>query len=260
MSPGGRPRRTAAFLLAIALLGGTAACAATGFSSSASGGKGLTVFAAASLTETFTELGRTFESDHPGTKVTFNFGSSATLARQIAQGAPADVFAAANAVTMKAVTDAGHAANPTIFVRNKLQIAVPAANPAKVDGLEDLADPQVKVALCAPQVPCGDASAKALAAAGVSVKAVTLEQDVKATLTKVSLGEVDAALVYATDVKATAGRVTGIDFPEAGQAVNDYPIVALAQAPSAALARQFVELVLSERGKRVLARAGFQLP
>ncbi|MEV4460556.1 molybdate ABC transporter substrate-binding protein [Microbispora sp. NPDC049633] len=226
----------------------------------AAGAKELTVFAAASLTGTFTELGKTFETAHPGTTVKFNFGSSATLAQQIVQGAPADVFAAASPATMKTVTDASPASVPTTFVRNKLEIAVPKDNPAKVGELKDLTDPKVKVALCAEQVPCGAAAVKALDAAGLKVTPVTLEQDVKATLTKVELGEVDAALVYRTDVIAAAGRVRGIDFPEADKAINDYPIVALPKAPAGDLAERFVDLVLSQQGKDVLTKAGFESP
>ncbi|GII81991.1 molybdate-binding protein [Sphaerisporangium rufum] len=220
----------------------------------------LTVFAAASLTGTFTELGTAFQTANPGTAVKFNFGSSATLARQITQGAPADVFAAAGPAPMKTVTDAALASAPVTFARNRLQIAVPAGNPAKVDDLADLADPKVKVALCAEQVPCGAAAVKALDAAGVKVVPVTLEQDVKATLTKVELGEVDAALVYHTDVIAAGDKVEGIEFPAAGQAVNDYPIATLAKAPAGDLAQRFVDLVLSPQGKDVLVKAGFEAP
>ncbi|MGW3350094.1 molybdate ABC transporter substrate-binding protein [Nonomuraea rubra] len=233
---------------------------ATATSAAGAGAKEVTVFAAASLTGTFTELGKVFESAHPGTTVRFNFGSSATLAQQIVQGAPADVFAAASPATMKTVTDASRAGTPATFARNKLQIAVPADNPAKVDELKDLAGPGVKVALCAEQVPCGAAAAKALGAAGLKVTPVTLEQDVKATLTKVELGEVDAALVYRTDVIASGGKARGIAFPEADQAVNDYPIATLAEAPAGEAARQFVDLVLSQQGRDVLTRAGFEVP
>ncbi|WP_030452926.1 molybdate ABC transporter substrate-binding protein [Herbidospora cretacea] len=232
--------------------------AACGSPSAESAETELTVFAAASLTGTFTELGKRFEAANPGTKVTFNFGSSATLAQQITQGAPADVFAAASPATMKTVADAGLAGTPTVFVKNKLEIAVPPDNPAKVENLKDLTDPKVKVALCAEQVPCGAAAVKALDAAGLKVTPVTLEQDVKATLTKVELGEVDAALVYRTDVIASAGKVTGIPFPEADQAINDYPIAALKDAPD--LAQRFVDLVLSQQGKDVLTKAGFEAP
>ncbi|NRQ36805.1 molybdate ABC transporter substrate-binding protein [Nonomuraea sp. NN258] len=208
----------------------------------------LNVFAAASLTETFTALGETFESRHPGTKVIFNFGSSATLAQQIANGAPADVFAAASPSTMKRVT-----ASSRVFARNRLQIAVPAGNPARVAALRDLARPEVKVALCAPQVPCGAAAATVLS--GLQVTPVTLEQDVKATLTKVTLGEVDAALVYRTDVLAAKGKVDGVEFPESARAVNDYPIAVVKDGD---LARAFVELVRSDEGRRVMTAAGFE--
>jgi molybdate transport system substrate-binding protein len=241
--------------------GEPAASTTSGSASAPAGGaEEVTVFAAASLTGTFTELGKAFEAAHPGTTVKFNFGSSATLAQQIVQGAPADVFAAASPATMKTVTDASMASSPATFVRNKLQIAVPADNPAKVDELKDLTDARVKVALCAEQVPCGAAAVKALDAAGLKVTPVTLEQDVKATLTKVELGEVDAALVYKTDVIASAGKVTGIAFPEADQAINDYPIATLAKAPAGDTAKQFVDLVLSQQGKDVLTKAGFEAP
>ncbi len=209
----------------------------------------LIVFAAASLTGTFTEIGKQFEAAHPGTKVDLQLRVQRDAGQQITQGAPADVFAAASPATMKTVADAGLAGTQTVFVKNKLEIAVPPDNPAEVDNLKDLTDPKVKVALCAEQVPCGAAAVKALGAAGLKVTPVTLEQDVKATLTKVELGEVDAALVYKTDVIASAGKVTGIPFPEADQAINDYPIAPLTKAPAPALARQFVDLVLSQQGQ-----------
>jgi molybdate transport system substrate-binding protein len=248
--------------LVLALAAGLSGCGSSDAApaSSGSGGKALTVLAAASLTGPFTELGKTFETAHPGVRVKFNFGSSATLAQQIVQGAPADVFAAASPATMKTVTDASLATGPATFVRNKLQIAVPADNPAKVGDLTDLADRKVKVALCAAQVPCGAAAATALGAAGLKVTPVTFEQDVKATLTKVELGEVDAALVYKTDVLAAAGKVKGIAFPQADKAINDYPIATLSKAPAADLAEQFVSLVLSTQGKDVLTKAGFEAP
>jgi molybdate transport system substrate-binding protein len=229
--------------------------------SSGSGGKTLFVFAAASLTETFSSLGKTFESSHPGVKVKFNFGGSSALAQQITQGAPADVFAAASPATMKTVADAKDTAGaPTTFVRNRLEIAVPPSNPGKVKTLKDLTNPKLKVVECAPQVPCGAAALKALAAAKLKVKPVSQEQDVKAALTKVQLNEADAALVYRTDVKSAGGKVTGIDFPEAAQAINDYPIATLAKAPQPALAKEFVQLILSGQGKSVLQQAGFESP
>lgn len=232
-----------------------------GSGGSGGGGRTVTVFAAASLTETFSTLGRTFESAHPGVKVRFNFGGSSSLAQQITQGAPVDVFASASPATMKTVTGAGLAdGQPATFVRNRLQIATPADNPGKVTSLDDLTDSKVKVVLCAEQVPCGAAAAKALSAAGVTVKPVSLEQDVKGALNKVSLGEADAALVYRTDVRAAGSRVHGIDFPESAKAINDYPIVALTEAPQPALAKEFVQLVVSSQGKSVLSAAGFEAP
>ncbi|MGJ6963635.1 molybdate ABC transporter substrate-binding protein [Streptosporangium sp. G11] len=249
-----------ALTLAAALSGCGSGGPASTAASSGGGATTLTVLAAASLTGTFTELGKTFEAAHPGTTVRFNFGSSATLAQQIVQGAPGDVFAAASPATMKIVTDASLATTPAVFVRNSLQIAVPADNPATVEDLADLTDPKVKVALCAEQVPCGAAATKALNAAGLEVTPVTLEQDVKATLTKVELGEVDAALVYRTDVLASGGKVKGIDFPEAEKAINDYPIAVLSGAPAPQAAQQFVDLVLSQQGKEILTKAGFQTP
>ncbi|MBW4701260.1 molybdate ABC transporter substrate-binding protein [Micromonospora sp. RL09-050-HVF-A] len=221
----------------------------------------VTVFAAASLTESFTALGRRFEADHPGSTVTFNFAGSSALATQITQGAPADVFASAAPRNMATVTDAGHAAGtPTVFARNQLVIAVPEGNPQRLAGLADLTRPGLKVALCATQVPCGAAATTALDRAGVRVTPVTLEQDVKGALAKVKLGEVDAALVYRTDARAADREIDGIDFPEATRAVNDYPIVVLADAPNPTAARAFVALVRSAAGRTVLTDAGFQPP
>jgi molybdate transport system substrate-binding protein len=228
---------------------------------SGGGGRTVTVFAAASLTESFTALGKTFEGSHPGVKVRFNFGGSSTLAQQITQGAPADVFAAASPATMKPVTDAGLAdGRPRTFVRNRLQIATPADNPGKITGIRDLAAPGIKVVLCARQVPCGAAAQTALGAAGVKVEPVSLEQDVKGALNKVVLGEADAALVYRTDVKAAGAKVNGIDFSEAAQAVNDYPITTLARAPQPGLAKEFLQLVVSAQGRTALTAAGFESP
>jgi len=221
----------------------------------------VTVFAAASLTESFTKIGQAFEADNPGSKVTFNFAGSPALATQINQGAPADVFAAAAPANVKTVTDAGNAAgDPVPFARNQLVIAVAPGNPKGVKGLADLARPGVKVALCAEQVPCGAAAKTALGAANVRLTPVTLEQDVKAALAKLTLGEVDAALVYRTDARAAARDVDDVEFPESAGAINTYPIVVLKQAPNAAGARAFVAYVRSDKGRAVLTDAGFQTP
>jgi molybdate transport system substrate-binding protein len=230
-------------VLALAACGGSPA-------SSGSTRETVTVLAAASLTESFTRIGQDFEADNPDTKVTFSFAGSSQLAQQINSGAPADVFASASTDTMTLADG-----EPAVFARNQLVIAVPKGNPMGVSGLADLT--ALKVALCAEQVPCGAAAKKALDAAGVSLTPVTLEQDVKAALSKVKLGEVDAALVYRTDA---AGDVEGIEFPESARAINDYPIAALKDAPNPSGARAFVDYVLSDKAQRVLAEAGFQRP
>ena len=218
----------------------------------------LVVFAAASLTESFTRIGTDFEAAHPGVRVRFNFAGSSALAQQINQGAPADVFASAAPTNMKQVSDAGGVAGRAVtFVRNRLEIAVPNGNPAKITGLADFGKAENKIALCAEQVPCGAAAKKVFEVAGITAAPDTLEQDVKAVLTKVRLGEVDAALVYRTDVKSAGGDVEGIEFAESDKAINDYPIAALAKAPNPAAAKAFVDYVLSDKGRAVLSGAGF---
>ncbi|ASU82362.1 molybdate ABC transporter substrate-binding protein [Nocardiopsis gilva YIM 90087] len=251
-------RVIAAPLLAGALLASAAACGGADGSAD-DGGATLTVFAAASLTDTFTELGQRFEDTHPGTTVDFNFAGSSTLAQQIDAGAPADVFASANPATMDQVVDGGRTADPpAVFARNTLRIAVPPGNPAGVEGLDDLADPDVTVALCAEQVPCGAAARTALDAAGVEVVPSSEEEDVRAALTKVTLGEVDAALVYATDIIAAGDAVEGVDVAVAEEAVNDYPIAPLSDASEPELARSWIDLVRSPEGEKVLSDAGFR--
>ncbi|WP_184840540.1 molybdate ABC transporter substrate-binding protein [Allocatelliglobosispora scoriae] len=221
----------------------------------------VTVFAAASLTESFTQIGKDFEAANPGAKVTFNFAGSSALATQITQGAPADLFAAASPATMKTVTDAGDGeGTPVVFVKNQLVIAVPKGNPKGINTLENLTKSDLKVALCAEQVPCGAAAKKAIDAAGLKITPVTLEQDVKAALAKVKLGEVDAALVYRTDTIAAAADIQGIEFPESAKAFNDYPIIVLKGAPNKTAAQAFLAWVLSDKGKAVLSKAGFLAP
>ncbi|MGW2637801.1 molybdate ABC transporter substrate-binding protein [Streptomyces sp. NPDC001348] len=221
----------------------------------------VTVFAAASLKESFTTLGKEFEKAHPGTKVTFSFGGSDTLAAQITGGAPADVFAAASPKTMKIVTDRGDAAGPpATFVRNQLEIATLPGNPDKVTSLKDLTRSGLKVVLCDRTVPCGAAAQKALEASGLKLTPVSYEQDVKAALNKVVLKEADAAVVYKTDVKAAGDKVEGVEFPESAKAVNDYPITPLKDSKHAATAEAFVGFVRSAEGQKVLSRAGFLKP
>ncbi|MEU0840048.1 molybdate ABC transporter substrate-binding protein [Streptomyces sp. NPDC005962] len=221
----------------------------------------VTVFAAASLKESFTELKKTFEKEHPGTKVTFNFGGSDALAASITSGAPADVFAAASPKTMKTVTDAGDAkGTPSTFVRNQLEIATLPGNPKKITNFEDLTKGGLKVALCAKEVPCGSAAQKVLDAEHLKLTPASYEQDVKGALTKVELKEVDASVVYKTDVKAAGGKVEGVEFPESEKAINDYPVALLKKAPNADAASAFIDLVKSPQGQKVLTKAGFLKP
>ncbi|MFG3168270.1 molybdate ABC transporter substrate-binding protein [Streptomyces sp. NPDC048200] len=221
----------------------------------------VTVFAAASLKESFTSLGKEFEQAHPGTKVTFNFGGSDTLAASITGGAPADVFAAASPKTMAIVTDKKDAATtPATFVRNQLEIATLPGNPDKVSSLKDLTKSDLKVVLCDKTVPCGAAAQKALDASHLKLTPVSYEQDVKSALTKVELKEADAAVVYKTDVKAAGDKVEGVEFPESADAINDYPIALLKDAPNAEAAKAFIALVQSPEGQKVLTAAGFLKP
>jgi len=221
----------------------------------------LTVFAAASLRSTFTTLGQQFESDHPGTKVSFNFAGSADLVTQLQQGAPADVFAAADTKNMaRATADDLVEGTAVSFAANTLEIAVPPDNPAGVTSFADLARPGVKVVVCAPAVPCGSAADAIETATGIALHPVSEETAVTDVLNKVQTGEADAGLVYVTDVRSAGAKVTGITFPESKEAVNQYPIATLSGSKNKAVAEQFTELVTGPKGQRVLAEAGFAKP
>ncbi|MFH9552651.1 molybdate ABC transporter substrate-binding protein [Streptomyces sp. NPDC051445] len=267
----GRPIQVAALgaaaLLALSACSSSGSDSSSGVSDSASASApgrvsgAVTVFAAASLKESFTTLGEEFEKAHPGTKVTFSFGGSDSLAASITGGAPADVFASASPKTMAIVTDAGDASGaPATFARNQLEIATLPGNPDKVSSLKDLTGSGLKVVLCDRTVPCGAAAQKALDAGGLKLTPVSYEQDVKAALTKVELKEADAAVVYKTDVHAAGDKVEGVEFPESADAVNDYPIVRLKGARNAGAARAFIALVRSAEGQKVLTEAGFLKP
>ncbi len=255
--------RAAAVLAAALMATGLAACDSQDESPDAAAAEArtLTVFAAASLTGTFTELGRQFEADHPGVKVAFNFSGSSDLVAQIQEGAPADVFASADTKNMeKLTTDGLEGDEPVEFASNALQIVTPPDNPAKIASLADLAQKDVDLVICAPEVPCGSAAEKVEAAAGVDFKPVSEEQSVKDVLAKVTSGEADAGLVYVTDVKAAGDAVNGIAFPESGSAVNTYPIATVEASRYDDLADEFVALVLGDEGQAVLASAGFARP
>ena len=252
-------------LVAVAAVLVLAACGSGGTGPGAAAAPGglsgqVTVFAAASLTGTFGTLGRRFEAANPGVTVRFNFGPSSGLAQNIQQGAPADVFASASTEIMTSVVAGGHAADPEPFARNVLEIAVPPDNPGRVTGLVDLARPGVSVALCQEQVPCGTLARAVLDRAGVAVTPVTFGADVKAVLTAVRLGEVDAGLVYATDVLAAGDDVRGVRIPAGRNGSTAYPIATLTDAPNRAAAAAFVQYVLSAEGTRVLTEAGFAAP
>jgi molybdate transport system substrate-binding protein len=251
-------------LLASALVagcGGGGAPQSGGPSGSAASAATLTVSAAASLTDVFNQLGKTFESQNPGSSIRFNYGGSSDLAQQIVNGAPADVFAAANTSTMTTVDKAGLiAGRPEVFVTNVLQIAVAPGDPKGIHTFADLTKPDLKVVVCAPQVPCGSAAVQVEKATGVALKPVSQEADVRSALSKVSTGDADAALVYVTDVKSSNGKVDGVDFPEAAKTLNQYPIAVLKNAPRPDLAAKFVALVRGPDGQQVLKNAGFGTP
>lgn len=217
----------------------------------------LQVFAAASLQEPFEELGEQFEADHEGVTVEFNFAGSSTLVEQIQQGAPADVFASADEKNMDKLTEAGlEAADPVDFTSNTLMIAVPAGNPAGVTDLASLAG-DLNLVVCAPEVPCGAATTTVEEAAGLEFSPVSEEQSVTDVLNKVTSGEADAGLVYVTDVAKAGDAVEGIEFPEAQEAVNTYPITTVKDAANPELGQEFQDLVTGETGQEVLAGYGF---
>lgn len=229
-------------------------------SSSAAPSGQITVLAAASLTGSFTTIGKAFEAAHPGTEVVFSFGASSTLATQITSGAPADVFASASMKNMDQAVTAKAASNPKPFAKNAMEIAVPPADPAKITQLADLAKPGVKVVLCAQAVPCGATARTVLANAKLTVTPVSNEADVKATLSKVTLGEADAGIVYVTDVLAAGDKVKGIAIPADVNASATYPIAALTASKNPDLAKAFVDYVLSTDGAAALTGAGFEKP
>lgn len=217
----------------------------------------LHVFSAASLTEAFTELGKTFEGRNPGVKVTTNFGASGTVVQQVIQGAPADVLVTADDENMKKATTAGAALDPVPFVRNRLAIVVRKGNPRQIATLANLAKPGVTTILCAPQVPCGKFALESLKKASVTVQPKSLEENVKGVVTKVTTGEADAGIVYVSDIKAAGDKAEGVDIPDAQNVIATYPIATVKQSPNPEAARAWIDLVLSEEGRQVLAKHGF---
>jgi molybdate transport system substrate-binding protein len=241
-----------------------AACGSSGPSTSSGSGqvKGtVVVFAAASLTNAFNKIGTQFQKAHPGVSVKFNYAGSSSLATSIKQGAPADVFASADTTNMKTVTSANLATGqPTTFAKNKLEIMVDKGNPMKIKNIDQLANPKVKVAVCAPSVPCGKYSTEIFDKANITVKPVTEETSVTGVVTKITLGEADAGIVYVTDVKAAGNQATGVPIPPKQNVTADYPIVELKNAPNSTASKSFMQYVNSPAGQDVLRSYGFLPP
>lgn len=248
-------------IAAIVLLVSLTACGASAGSGASTDRSEVLVSAAASLTDAFAEMAAAFERAHPGTDVVLNLAGSSALREQILQGAPADVFASANMSNMEQVVEAGEvAAEPDVFARNLLQIAVPAGNPAGITGLADFGRPDLLIGLCAEGVPCGDFARQVLTRAGVTPAVDTNEPDVRALLTKIEAGELDAGITYVTDVASAEGKVQGVGIPENENVVAEYPIAVLANAPNPDGASRFIQFVLSDAGQKILAGYGFEAP
>ena len=239
-------------VLVVLIALGLTACSSGGSTSAPT----LKVSAASSLTGAFTEIGKAFESTHPDASIIFNFAGSSSLAEQIAQGAEVDVFASADTAIMQEVVDAQLAANPVDFASNTLQIATPPGNPANVGSVADLAKPSIKVAICAAEVPCGVAAIALFAKASITVTPVTREPDVKSVLAKVIADEVDAGVVYVTDVLVSGDKVTGVAIPAGVNVTSTYPIAPLAESTNP-FAAQFAAFVTGPEGQAILARYGF---
>lgn len=253
------PAPVLALVLALAL---TSACDTRAPTISDEPTSELLVFAAASLTDALAEAAEAFEAAHPGIDVILNLAGSSTLREQILEGAPADVFMSANSANMDQLVAAGAATDPRIFATNRLVIAVPAGNPAGIAGLDDFAREDLLIGLCAEAVPCGDFARRALDNAGVTPEIDTNEPDVRALLTKVAAGELDAGIVYVTDIVAPgfASDVDGVDIPADVNVVAGYPMAALNAAPNRGAANEWVTFITSEAGRSILARHGFGGP
>ncbi|TDD66626.1 molybdate ABC transporter substrate-binding protein [Jiangella aurantiaca] len=240
--------------------GDSAAAADPGEASQVPSGR-VTVLAAASLTESFEHLADELQTTHPDLEIVYSFGSSSGLVEQLLSGAPADVLATADTTTMdEAVAGGVVDGEPRIFARNTLALAVPAGNPGNVTGLADLANEDLRVAICEPQVPCGGAAQRLLDAAGVTAAPDTLTTDVKEAASLVALGEADAALIYLTDAAAEGDAVETVDVPDAEDVVSDYPVAVLADAPNPEGARAVVDAITGEPGRVILGEAGFLEP
>ena len=255
------------FLAALALVGLVSASCGSDDDVTPAGGStaavsgSVTVFAAASLTGAFTEIGTAFMAANPAAKVTFSFAGSSDLVAQIREGAPADMFASADTSNMNKLTEAGNNASPPeVFATNSAAIIVEQGNPKQITGVADLAKPGLIVVQCAPEVPCGKYAAKIFENAGVTVTPKSLEENVKAVVTKVSLGEADAGIVYATDITAAGDAAEGVAIPADINVQAQYPIAVTKEAKNAAGAQAFIDFVTGPEGQKILAAYGFGGP
>lgn len=246
-------------VLVWSLVAGLVGCSSN--SQPSQGSLTLVVFAAASLKSAFNQLSEPFKADNPGADISFEFGGSSELATQLSQGATADVFASADTAQMDTVAKAGLlAAEPTNFASNTLVIVTAPGNPKKVGSFADLARPGLSVVICQQPVPCGSATRRIEDATGIHLNPVSAELSVTDVLNKVTAGQADAGLVYVTDALNARSKVTTVKFPQAAGAVNVYPIAVLKKAPQPTLARNFVAMVMSETGQRILNQSGFAKP
>jgi molybdate transport system substrate-binding protein len=235
-----------------------AGCGSGGSPSNTSLRGTVSVFAAASLTDSFKALGTAFQTAHSGSTVQFNFAGTPTLVTQIEQGASADVFASADTANLdKLKADGFTSGSSQVFARNKLEIVVAAGNPTHITGLADLAKPGVIYITEAQTVPAGKYALQILASAGVKVTPKSLETDVKSVVSKIELGEADAGIVYFTDVKAAGSKVTGVPIPDLVNVIATYPIVTVRGSTSSNLANAFIAYVLSAEGQATLQSFGF---
>jgi molybdate transport system substrate-binding protein len=221
----------------------------------------ITVFAAASLTESFDAMAKQFQKQYPDIDVRFSYDASSNLATQINQGAPADVFASADADNLQKTIDAETVTPPpVVLARNRLEIAVEKGNPKKIKSLADLQKPGLVVVLCADQVPCGKYAAQSLEMAGVTVSPASKEENAKATLSKVSIGEADASIVYVTDVRAAKGTTSGVKIADKVNVIATYPMAVVKQSQNGTAAKAWVKFVTSKEGQAILRKFGFLPP
>lgn len=240
--------------------GGRATTTGTGSPGTGASGE-IVVFAASSLTEAFTTMGDAFTAQNPDARVTFNFAGSGDLVTQIGQGAPADLFVSADDANMAKLTDAGdNAGQPVSIAKNTFEIIVEPGNPKGITGLADLGNPDLVVVLCADTVPCGKGAAKVLANAGVTVTPKSYEDKVKGVVTKVTTGEADAGIVFATDVRAAGDKAAGVAIPADVNVISNYPMVVTKDAPNRSGAAAFLAFATSDAGQAILARYGFLAP